>query len=1149
METKLVEGTTERTTISPGGNDKQKTDTLKVYVRVRPLNDREKETSKTNSLCWQLNGNQIVQCCGGKIVPNTAYAFDRIFTPEDNNETVFREAASSVIESVIDGYNGTIFAYGQTSSGKTHTMLGTSDDKGIIPLSIYQVFQRIQETNEREFLLRVSYIEIYNENIRDLLAPQNENLKVHEDFSGRVFVDAKEQIVSSPEDVLEVMKSGENNRTIGATNMNERSSRSHTIFTLFIESREKERDVEAEGVSVRASTLTLVDLAGSERVSQTGAEGSRLKEGMHINRSLLTLGTVINKLCEGFNSHIPYRDSKLTRILQPALGGNSKTTVICAITPAIINIEETHSTLKFASRAKRVKINAHCNEILDEKAILSNYRKEIEVLRCQLSELQNDPQRRRSSLVKGIVAYQEDTDEVIENALHIQRKRRLDCLCQIEPKDKVRKLSFCFQTILSDDFDGNSSLFKDKVLTEVPVQTEDSVYNWEDKLRRETEAKVNLELELSRIKSENQFFKEETDRYARENYDLRDQLSWQVGESIVKEIVNATVNDHTIDVMNQQEKKLQEYRETNSNIHEMEQINRELKSNLQSMEEELKRKTNLSNYIATSRSQHILKENDSLKQKLSELESKLKSSKVLSSQTISEKQQLERDLKSLQKQMKKLQSENVKLHEANMKMKDSSASLNNIENKLETVMKEKEKALECVQELTDENQNKRQQIEQLCLKTQELELKLKESYEKIVQCESEIENLQQQEKNFQQQETKLNEEIAGLKEKVACFASEREEGKRTKEETEEKLRVTKDSYEELQKSFEEIRKKRKNAKHESSLEQSKTNLEETKVLLTQEELKSHEYCDELKKCEEKYSVQIENLTEKLENEKCQHTKSLESHKNALEKLEETEKESCSLQEQIQKLSETIVDLKRDCEVLSQEKQSLKDELEAFMKSKDQKEEQYPLSSYCQTSFINCSLYPEPGKDELVSRWKQELERVNQEMSKFHQEKRKLLATIHQRDQKLEQVENAYRDLFEETGALGKLKRKLERKELELRQVNEEFRKVEELVVAVHQGESFSNYRQLAHLQAENTSLKEELSNIQKQLTVIQNERKQLLEESSRLRKEIKKRDIHRLDIEEKFYAWKQQFLREEQCQQGKRKPPRLPLRAINNDCH
>ncbi|CAN8064739.1 unnamed protein product [Agarophyton chilense] len=375
-------------------------DAVQVSVRVRPLNAREKAVHLNPSLpTWQLSPSSVTQSVNQKPVLANCFAFDHVFQPGVHNTIVFDAIARPVVASAIDGINGVIFAYGQTAAGKTYTMLGTEEDPGVTRRSISHVFQLISQCSSRQFLLRASYIEIYNEIIRDLLVPANDNLRIHEDvINKRVFVDAREEVVVCVDDVMRIISAGEHVRAVGETNMNDRSSRSHTIFTLKIESRETtsadaEEDalnIQNDGVAIRASTLSLVDLAGSERASFTKAQGMRLVEGGHINKSLLTLGTVINKLSSGESrnaSHIPYRDSKLTRLLQPALGGNARTAIICAITPSTLHMDETLSTLKFASRAKKVTNHAQTNEFLDDRAKLRRAEKQIATLKLEVQKL------------------------------------------------------------------------------------------------------------------------------------------------------------------------------------------------------------------------------------------------------------------------------------------------------------------------------------------------------------------------------------------------------------------------------------------------------------------------------------------------------------------------------------------------------------------------------------------------------------------------------------------------------------------------------------------------------------------------------------------------------------------------------------------
>ncbi|CAK8569290.1 unnamed protein product [Lathyrus sativus] len=352
-------------------------DSISVTIRFRPLSERE--YNKGDEIAWYADGDKIVR---NEYNPATAYAFDRVFGPHTISDEVYEVAAKPVVKAAMEGVNGTVFAYGVTSSGKTHTMHGDHNSPGIIPLAIKDVFSMIQDTPGREFLLRVSYLEIYNEVINDLLDPTGQNLRVREDSQGTYVEGIKEEVVLSPGHALSFIAAGEEHRHVGSNNFNLFSSRSHTIFTLMVES--SAHGDEYDGVIF--SQLNLIDLAGSES-SKTETTGLRRKEGSYINKSLLTLGTVIGKLSEGKASHVPYRDSKLTRLLQSSLSGHGHVSLICTITPASSNMEETHNTLKFASRAKRVEIYASRNKIIDEKSLIKKYQREISVLKLELDQL------------------------------------------------------------------------------------------------------------------------------------------------------------------------------------------------------------------------------------------------------------------------------------------------------------------------------------------------------------------------------------------------------------------------------------------------------------------------------------------------------------------------------------------------------------------------------------------------------------------------------------------------------------------------------------------------------------------------------------------------------------------------------------------
>ena len=297
------------------------------------------------------------------------------------------------MDDILNGYNGTVFAYGQTGAGKSYTMMGSdiddADAKGIIPRIVEQIFASILTSpGNIEYTVRVSYMEIYMERIRDLLQPQNDNLPVHEEKNRGVYVKGLLEIyVSSVQEVYEVMRRGGTARAVAATNMNQESSRSHSIFVLTI----TQKNVETG--SAKSGQLFLVDLAGSEKVGKTGASGQTLEEAKKINKSLSALGMVINSLTDGKSTHIPYRDSKLTRILQESLGGNSRTTLIINCSPSSYNAEETLSTLRFGVRAKAIKNKAKINAELSPtelKALLKKAQAQVTTYENYLASLEGE---------------------------------------------------------------------------------------------------------------------------------------------------------------------------------------------------------------------------------------------------------------------------------------------------------------------------------------------------------------------------------------------------------------------------------------------------------------------------------------------------------------------------------------------------------------------------------------------------------------------------------------------------------------------------------------------------------------------------------------------------------------------------------------
>jgi len=362
---------------------------VKVVVRVRPLFGKEINEGREKIVTMDMQrGVAILSKPGGSERDQKDFAFDAVFDETVSQQKIFEDAALEIVESVMDGFNGTVFAYGQTGAGKSHTMTGPekgpAELKGLLPRSFEKICQNIDAMSQStRYLVRGSYLEIYNEEIRDLLSKTpKERCELKDHPTSGVYVkDLSAFVVKSVDEMEQVLASGLANRSVGATAMNEGSSRSHSIFMITVEQCAIGADGEGH---IRVGKLNMVDLAGSERQAKTGATGERLKEATKINLSLSALGNVISALVDGKSSHIPYRDSKLTRLLQDSLGGNTKTVMVANLGPADYNYDETLSTLRYAYRAKSIKNKPRVNED-PQDAMIREFQEEIMRLKAQLT--------------------------------------------------------------------------------------------------------------------------------------------------------------------------------------------------------------------------------------------------------------------------------------------------------------------------------------------------------------------------------------------------------------------------------------------------------------------------------------------------------------------------------------------------------------------------------------------------------------------------------------------------------------------------------------------------------------------------------------------------------------------------------------------
>jgi len=430
-----------------------------------------------------------------------SYTLDKVYQTDASTQDIYQQSVAPLVISAMEGYHSSVLAYGQTSTGKTFTMTGTKDSPGIVPHCIRDCFQYVEDSQQaREYLIRVTYLEVYKEHIRDLLAPTPQPVRLFDGPDGLIIKGIKEEVANSPEQVFAILKQGERRRQVAATKANQHSSRSHVMVRLWIESTDLQDENGNQQSSLsqhtRVSSLSLVDLAGSESVRLNGTE--RREEGQYINKSLMTLGQVVLALSEASKQskgssqhHIPYRDSKLTRLLQPSLSGNAQMVLLCCISPMATHLEESHNTFKFATRAKRIKQKATINIAdSDEDTLLQNYRKEIQELKAQLAEAlehqrkleremlesqkqQQEQQQQQKKLEQEIQQQQQQQKEKHKSQKQRQQERQQQQI-DIEIEELIEAISTMERLILkSRPHNENESFRKEKDLINLLAEEEE----------------------------------------------------------------------------------------------------------------------------------------------------------------------------------------------------------------------------------------------------------------------------------------------------------------------------------------------------------------------------------------------------------------------------------------------------------------------------------------------------------------------------------------------------------------------------------------------------------------------------------------------------------------------------------------------------
>ena len=700
-------------------HDKNKLERVMVSIRVRPFSEEEKQ--KDSSTPIESIDNKSNRLTVKKDYDKKTFTFDKIYPLTSIQEDVFEYSGKRVVESVLKGYNGTIFAYGQTGTGKTYTMVGDFENKknkGIIPRAFDYIFDEMSKDTEHKYNISISFIQIYLESIQDLLEPKNREIRIREDPEQGVYLEGVQKVkVNNISDVSRYFHLGEKNRVTESTKMNSHSSRSHAIliceiekkFTLSKEkieelSKESNEKIKAERVMTKSS-LFLVDLAGSERVKKTKAENLRLEEAKKINYSLLVLGNCIQALTESKPTYLPYRDSKLTRLLQESLGGNAKTSLIVTVSPSGYNTDETVSSLNFAFRAMKVQNKPIINKSVDYQALSIKLQEDLDKLQDEYNELKIKYDKAVNELKKlknGEVFVKMQRNSIINNLGIPLNEIQNNLNSEEDNYDDNNQKSSPFSLADNSNKKNNNNINNNNINN---INKNDPRFNKRGSLSNLTP--MEKEEVKEEIKKLDKFYKELLENKTKEY------------ENILKDVDKILFEkENTIDALT---------KENNNITSKFNSLNETIKDNQKEKEDLMNSITDLTNKL------NIMKENkneDQYKKEIEDLNNNIKDLEAkiipLENNNNLNKDSINNFLSTVELKIKELKSNKsnlikeksnsvIKISQNEIKMKINNDEIDNINIKLKTVTEEMKKILEN-RKIVDEEEIKKKKEENEILK-------------------------------------------------------------------------------------------------------------------------------------------------------------------------------------------------------------------------------------------------------------------------------------------------------------------------------------------------------------------------------------------------------------------------------------------------